>query len=70
MAKTEKTMIPASEVARRLHVQPRTIRKWAPRWPGAELRREERGPVWYIPEDMIDWWYTQRHIPGPRPCDS
>lgn len=59
-------MLTLKQAAERLHVRPRSLRKWMDRWPGAELRQESRGPVWYIPEDTLGWWYEQDHTPGRK----
>lgn len=50
------------EAADALGITERTVRKWAPRWPGAQ----KIGRDWLIPADRLDWWRQQCHRPGPR----
>ncbi len=59
-------MLTAAQVAARLGVDPSSIRRWAPRWPGAIREEGPRGAVWYIPEEALTWWYAQDHKTGPK----
>ncbi len=55
-------LLTTKQAAEALGVAACTIRKWAPRWPGAQ----KLGRDWLIPASRLDWWHEQDHEPGRK----